>query len=317
MHSEKNTKLKENFEYIIEEAFNKPAEIQEVELAHELRDFGVTANELVLSGQRAISRFKPVHNLLDFVQTVQRNLHYELGIRSGVFKEIRVKGKEEPYPGPLRIFWERVGIPEERIGGSIAYCDENGIIEKIVLEIEGRKKGLAPDYLQYLIGLTDYLKGDFPMIDVSVKILPIALLFGEEIEIPRGVAVACPKARRDMMEAVKPILKVERGFVEEIGGIDVKKAEDIGRKIRNLLEICLGNDSDFEKYRKDYADKSFEFLDTLSIKIDNGYPIFPVKWTEIRSLLNRLRYTSDIAIGKDLMKETAALMRRYSPEFPR
>ena len=317
--AERNRELKENFEYLTEDLFNKPVEIQEKEISELLKECRVDLKQFFYSGQEAARKFKPVKNLLEFVHTLQKKLFYYIEVCSGVFGEIIVESESfnKIYKGPLRILWENLGIYPKQIGGSKAYFDKNGNLVKIEIEIEHRKRKPAPHYLQYIIGFTDYLEGDFPMIDVNINTMPIALLFGEVTEIPYGIAIACSEARKDMMKAINPILKIERGIMEEVGNVDIKKAEEIGREIRKIFEICLKN-SNILKYREDYVNKSFEFLDTLAIAIaGKKYPLFPEKLTGIRDYLERLKYVSDFAACKELMEKTIDIMKKYSAEFPK
>jgi len=316
----KNTELKGNLSYLIDEVFHKPVEIQETEITELLRDCKVNLNHFVRSGQKAEVRLKRVKNLFEFVYTVQRRLSHYMEVRSGVFGEAKIEGENlsSTYPGPLRIAWKKLGLAPEQIGGSTAYFDENGNLVKILLEIEHRKSKPVPEYLQYLIGFTDFLEDDYPMININLDITPIALLFGASVEIPQGIAVPCPEARKDMMKAINPILKIERGFMEEVGNVDIKKVEDIGKKIKEIFEICSRNDMEFWRNREYFVKESFEFLDTLTI-LSNGkkQPLFPETLTEIRNDLKVSKHTSDVTIGRELMKKTIDAMRRYSAEFPK
>jgi hypothetical protein len=318
--AEKNRELKENFKYLTEEVFYRPVKIQEREVAELLRNCHVNLNQFVRGGQRAVEKFKPVKNLFEFAYTAQKKLYYYLEVCSGVFGEAIVEsdGFRRVFRGPLRIVWENLGLHAKQIGGSRAYFDKNGNLTEMIIEIEHRKRKPATEYLQYIIGFTDNLIGDFPMMDVNINTIPIALLFGEVTEIPRGAAVACPEARKDMMKAVSPILKIERGFMEEVGRIDVEKAENVGTEAKRLFETCSRSDLDFWRYRGAYVDKGFEFLDALTILAEGRkYPLFPEKWTGIRKYLERLRHTSSITTGKELIEKTADTMRKYSAEFPK
>lgn len=319
--ADQNPELKLNLKHLTEDIFYKPVETQEIEIAELLRGCNVNLEQFFYGGQRAVRRFESVRNLHNYVNTTQRKLSYTLEVHSGVFKEAKVVNgglPENKYPGPLRLLWEeRLGLPPENIRGSVAYFNEDGVPVKIMLELEHRKSEPAPEYLQYIIGCTDYLKSDFPMIDVNINTIPIALVFGELQEIPRGVAIACPRARKDMMEVVELILKIERGFIEKVGGIDTYKAEKIGREVEKLFEMCSRDNSSFLEYRRAYVDKSFEFLDALTILVEEKYPLFPEKKTGIRKYLSMLKNTSDIVRGKELLEKTINIMKKYSAEFPK
>ena len=314
-----NKKLKENFEYLTGEVFDKPVEAQEEELARLLRECDVNLKQFVYAGQIAARKFRPVKNLYEFSNIMQRKLSYSLEVCSGVFGEaiIENEGVYKVYQGPLRILWENMGLTPKQIGGSKAYFDKNGMLSRITLELEHRKRKPAPDYLQFIIGFTDNLKGDFPMMDVNINMLPIALVFGGLPEIPRGLATACPEARKDMKMATNSILKIERGIMEEIGNVDIQRAEKIGVEIKKLFDVCLKDEASFLSNRETYVDRCFEFLDILTISANQKYPLFPEKLTGIRDCLNRLKNTSDVANGIELTEKTVDILKRYSAEFPR
>jgi hypothetical protein len=210
-----------------------------------------------------------------------------------------------------------LGLSEEQIGGSKAYFDENGELKRVELELEHKKRKPVFGYLQYLIGLTDTPSTDFPMVDVSVNILP--LIFSLEVcEVPRGLVIACKEARKDMCEAIKPILKVERGIVEEFGRIDVKRAEEIGKEIKGLYEICVKNLEELLKNKGRFVDKSLDFLESLSFEAGGKrFSIFPEKFTQIRKKLMLLKNSQNSEVCRELIEDVIDSMKRYSAEFPK
>jgi len=317
--AERNKLLKENFEYLTGKIFYEPVEIQEKEIPELLRGCGVKAKDIIYAGRAAVRKFIPVENLLEYVSTAQRKLGYYLETFSGVFGEIKIKGVKQSFAGPLKIFWKQMGLLEKQINGSIAYCDALGNIESIKLTLEDRKRSPIKESFNYVIGCTDYLKGDFAMIDVNISTVPIAFLFGEVEEIPRGTAIPCPEARKDMMKVIDFVLKVERAFVEKIGEVDIKEAERIGKEVMRNYKLCKESHENFLKYRNDYVSRSFNFLGVLSFKSRTGerYPLIAERKTRIKEYLERLKYTTDATTGNWFLEETCKIMEKYSAEFPR
>ncbi|MDI6798990.1 MAG: hypothetical protein QMD12_03315, partial [Candidatus Aenigmarchaeota archaeon] len=264
----RNQRLNENFEYLTGKIFNDPVEVQEKELTSLLKGCSVKIKDFVYAGQAAVRKFRPVKNLLNFVSTIQRKLGYSLETFSGVFSEAKMKVNScRSYQGPLKIFWKRMGLSEKQINGSIAYFGKNGEIERIELRLEHRKEKPIEGFLNYLIGFTDNLKGDFPMMSVNINTTPVAILFGKSEETLHGIAVPFPEGKKDMMKTIKPILKVERGFMEYIGGIDVKEAERIGNKIKGIYKQC-SEKRDPLSYKNDYVKDSLAFLNLLRFRFD-------------------------------------------------
>jgi len=310
----KNMVGEKNMEYLFESIARKPIQEKEKEICEFLRENRINFQKFFLAGKKAVEEFKPVKNLFEFVYTAETKLSYYLEIRSGTFGEIKVG--ENSFDGPLKIFWKNLGLSSQQIGGSKAYFNEEGILEKIELELEHRKSKPLPNHLQYVIGLTDTPEADFPMIDVDLNILPLVFSFDKPAEIPRGIVIPCQKARKDMMEIIKIMLKVERGVVEYFGNVDVEEAKKVGKEIKKLYEICFSNQHNFLEYRESFVNKSLDFLEKLNVEIGGKkYPLFPENLTRIKEYLTFLRYSSNFNVGKELGEKIIELMKKYSAEF--
>jgi hypothetical protein len=305
---------KENTEHFFESISKKPLEEKERIACEFLRENRVDVNKFILAGKRAVKEFKPVKNIFEFVHTVERKLSYYLDIRSGIFSEAFIG--EKSFPGPLKIFWKILGLSPMQIGGSKAYFDENGILIKIEFELEHKKRRPVFGYLEYLIGFTDTPISDFPMVDVNINILPLIFSFDKIDDVPRGLIITCKEARKDMCEAIKPILKVERGIVEELGKVDIEKVEKIGKEIKKLYEIY--STEDLLKNKENFVNKSSDFLESLCFEIEGkNFSLFPEKFTQIRKKLILLKNSQDFEVCRELIEDVINLMKRYSAEFPK
>ncbi|MEM5855463.1 MAG: hypothetical protein QXG39_02350 [Candidatus Aenigmatarchaeota archaeon] len=312
----KNMLGDENAKSLIESVSKKSVEDKEREICEFLKENHINFQKFFSAGKKAVEEFKPVKNLFNFVHSVQTKLSYYLDIRSGTFGEIRI-GKSY-FDGPLKIFWKNLGVSSEQIGGSKAYFDEEGTLEKIELELEHKKSQPMPNYLQYVLGFTDTPQTDFPMIDVNLNILPLVFSFGKLAEIPRGIVIPCQNAKKDMMEAIRIMLKVERGIVEYFGNVDVEGAKKIGKEVKRLYEICFSSHQNFLKYKESFVNKSLDFLEKLSVEIGKRkYPLFPEELTGIKKYLITLQNSTNFEISKELSDKIIYLMKKYSAEFPR
>lgn len=322
--AEENNGIKQNFEELME-VFNKPVNVQEKDITRIYRENDVNLSQIMHASYRAEKRFEFGKNSLLAVSKLQHVLGYHFLVYSGSF-EAAIKqfdGHNYRYPLALENLWEMMGISRKQVNGSEIYCDSKGRVTKVKLMLEhkkgeaARKESLEP--YRYVFVITDDIISDFSMMSCDIHILPIVMLTGKPMPELKPIRIPCQKSKKDKMELLKPILKVERGIVQALtmNKERVEQACEVANQIKELAEICtIADERDFEIQKEDYVNFSSRFLDLLTGELSTGrYSLFPERLTRVRTYLDMLRYTKDVIAGKELVQKTFNIMKAYSPEF--